>query len=69
LINEFTVGKSWNTWSYYSTDNYKSADRSLLPNPPSLFPIASTNPDGASKTNGYLNILPQFSFGSPPTTP
>ena len=25
LINEFTVGKSWNTWSYYSLDNYASA--------------------------------------------
>lgn len=67
LINEFTIGKSWNTWSYYSTDNYKSEDRSLLPNVPSLFPLPTTNPSGASATNGYFNLLPQFSFGSPPS--
>ena len=24
LINEFTVGKSWNTWSYYTTDDGRS---------------------------------------------
>ena len=64
LINEFTVGKSWNTWSYYTTDGGKSQDRSLLPNPPALFPIPTTNPTGASATNGYFNILPQFQFGT-----
>ena len=67
LVNEFTVGKSWNTWSYYPTDDYKSMDRSLLPNVPTLFPLPTTNPTGASATNGYFNILPQFSFGSPPS--
>ncbi len=30
LINEFTVGESWNTWSYYTTDGGKSQDRSLI---------------------------------------
>ncbi|MDR3701914.1 MAG: carboxypeptidase-like regulatory domain-containing protein [Candidatus Sulfopaludibacter sp.] len=63
LINEFTVGESWNTWSYYTTDGGKSQDRSLLPNPPVLFPIPTTNPTGASATNGYFNVLPQFQFG------
>ena len=67
LINEFTIGKSWNTWSYYSTDGEKSEARSLLPNIPTLFPIPTTNPSGASATNGYYSILPQFSFGSPPS--
>jgi hypothetical protein len=67
LINEFSVGESWNTWAYYSTDNYKSVDRSLIPNIPSLFPIPKTNPDGVSAANGYLNLLPQFQFGSPPS--
>src|SRR5207244_5196862 len=33
LIDEFTFGKSWNTWSYYSLDNFKSADRALVDNP------------------------------------
>jgi hypothetical protein len=64
LINEFTVGKSWNTWSYYTDDGGKSEDRSLLPNPPVLFPIPTTNPTGASATNGYFNILPEFQFGT-----
>ncbi len=63
LINEFTVGESWNTWSYYTTDGGKSQDRGLLPSPPSLFPIPTTNPSGASATNGYFNLLPEFQFG------
>ena len=67
LINEFTVGKSWNTWSYYSLDNYASEDRGLIKGIPSLFPIPTTNPDGVSKTNGYQNLLPQFQYGSPPS--
>jgi hypothetical protein len=67
LINEFTVGKSWNTWSYYTLDGGKSEDRSLLPSPPVLFPIPTTAPTGASATNGYFNILPQFQFGTPPS--
>jgi hypothetical protein len=64
LVNEFTVGESWNTWSYYTTDGGASQDRSLIPNIPSLFPIPTTNPSGASATNGYFNLLPEFSFGS-----
>jgi hypothetical protein len=64
LINEFTVGESWNTWSYYTTDGGTSQDRSLIPNVPSLFPIPTTNPTGGSKTNGYFNLLPEFQFGT-----
>jgi len=64
LLNEFTVGESWNTWSYYTTDGGASQDRSLIPNIPSLFPIPTTNPSGASKTNGYFNLLPEFQFGT-----
>jgi hypothetical protein len=64
LINEFTVGESWNTWSYYPTDGGKSQDRSLLPSAPALFPIPTTSPAGASVTNGYYNLLPQFQFGT-----
>jgi hypothetical protein len=66
LINEFTVGKSWNTWSYYSMDNYASSDRALVNNPATLFPLPTTNLPGSSKTNGYQNLMPQFSYGSPP---
>ncbi len=67
LINEFTVGKSWNTWSYYSMDNYASSDRALINNPATLFALPTTNLPGSSKTNGYQNLMPQFSYGSPPT--
>ena len=63
LINEFTAGESWNTWSYYTADGGKSEDRSLLPSVPSLFPIPTTAPSGASATNGYFNLLPEFQFG------
>ena len=52
LVNEFTVGKSWNTWSYYPTDDYKTM-AGLLPSIPTLFPLPTTNPTGASATNGY----------------
>jgi hypothetical protein len=51
LINEFTIGESWNTWAYYSTDNYKTEDRSLIPNVPALFPIPTQNPP-VSAANG-----------------
>jgi hypothetical protein len=67
LINEFTVGESWNTWSYYTTDGGTSQDRSLIPNIPTLFAVPTTNPTGASKTNGYVNLLPEFQFGTPPS--
>ena len=48
-INEFTVGKSWNTWSYYSLDDYASIDRSLVNNPPTLFPLPKTNPEASRR--------------------
>ena len=66
LINEFTVGKSWNTWSYYSLDNYATEDRSLIKNPATLFALPTTNLPGVSKTNGYQNLMPQFQYGAPP---
>jgi hypothetical protein len=65
LINEVTVAESWNTWSYYTTDNYASENRSLVGNLPTLFPIPPTSASGVQgPVNGYENILPQFSFGS-----
>src|SRR4051812_27867550 len=65
-INEFTIGKSWNTWSYYSKDDFASIDRSLVNNPPTLFPLPTQNSPGVSAPNGYQNLMPQFTFGSPP---
>jgi hypothetical protein len=66
-INELTVGKSWNTWSWYSLDNYASEDRSLVNNPAVLFPLPTGAPKGASPVNGYQNLMPQMSFGTPPS--
>jgi hypothetical protein len=65
LINEITVAESWNTWSYYTLDDYASESRSLIPGIPTLFPIPPTSASGAQgPVNGYENILPGFSFGS-----
>ena len=48
LINEFTIGKSWNTWSYYSTDDYKSQrDRSLRQESGHSFPASHHQPAGS----------------------
>jgi hypothetical protein len=41
MVNEATVAESWNSWAYYTTDNYASEARSLIPGLPSLFPINS----------------------------
>ena len=62
LINEFTMGYSWNTWSYYSTDGHSDENRGLIPNIPSLFPLPTGTPSGVNPTNGYLNLLPEFSY-------
>ncbi len=67
MINEITVGKSWNTWSWYSLDKYASEDRSLVNNPAVLFPLPTGAAPGASAVNGYQNLMPQLNFGTPPT--
>jgi hypothetical protein len=67
LINEVTVAESWDTYSFYTLDNMKSESRSLEPGLPSLFPVPTTaDNNGVLAINGYLNILPTFSFGSAP---
>ncbi len=64
LVNEVTVANSWNTWAYYSLDNYADSLRSLEPNLPTLFPVPTAAQNGPqSKTNGYLPLLPAFAFG------
>jgi hypothetical protein len=64
LINEITVSEDWNTWSYYTTDNYVDEVRTLIPGLPTLFPVPTTAQSGAQGVvNGYQNLLPTFSFG------
>ncbi|MEO8597652.1 MAG: carboxypeptidase regulatory-like domain-containing protein [Candidatus Solibacter sp.] len=68
LVNEVTVAESWNTFAFYNTDDFKSEDRSLVPNLPALFNIPTPADSGAlGKTNGYQNLLPVWSFGNAPT--
>ncbi len=65
LINEVTVSEDWNTWSYYTTDNYMDESRTLIPGLPTLFPVLTTAQSGVQgPVNGYENILPTWSFGS-----
>ena len=64
LVNEVTVANSWNTWAYYSLNNYADSLRSLEPGLPTLFPPPTSSDNGPmSKTNGYLPLLPTFQFG------
>jgi len=68
LINEVTVAESWDTYSFYTLDNMKSESRTLEPGLPSLFPVPTAANNGSVlPINGYLNILPTFSFGSAPS--
>ncbi len=64
LVNEVTVANSWNTWAYYPLDGYASIMRTLEPGLPTLFPSPTAAQNGPqSATNGYLPLLPTFSFG------
>ena len=64
LVNETTIAEGWDTYSFYTLDNYASEQRSLEPGLPTLFPVptAAQNPPGVLAGNGYLSILPNFTF-------
>ncbi|HEY4088374.1 MAG TPA: carboxypeptidase-like regulatory domain-containing protein [Bryobacteraceae bacterium] len=65
VVNETTVAESWNSWAYYSMDNYASEARTLIPGIPSLFPVPTAADNGINdSSNGYNGIMPSFSFGS-----
>ncbi len=72
MVNEFTFGKSYNTWDYYAHDQ-SQADRSTMGNPPSFNNFA-TDPKfqadqnkkrpGLSPGSQNLQIgIPEISFG------
>jgi hypothetical protein len=72
MVNEFTFGKSYNTWSYYAHDP-SQIDRSTMGNPPSFINF-STDPNFQKDQNkpraglspGSQNFqigIPDFSFG------
>ena len=72
LVNEFTFGKSYNTWSYYAHDQGQ-IDRSMMGNPPSFNDFATDpkftndqNKKRAALSPGSQNFqvgIPNFSFG------
>ena len=65
LVNEATVGYNWDQYTFETLDNFKTEARTLVPGLGSLFPIPTTDSQGP--INGYapINILPEFSFGTP----
>jgi hypothetical protein len=66
LVNESSIAVNWDMYNYIPADNYKSEDRSLVPGLPALFPVPTAKDNGTqSAVNGYNNILPTFSFGTP----
>ena len=70
MVNESTVGYTWDQFTYQSTDNYASIARSLEPGLPTLYPVptGAPGPNVGSPLNNYINDLPSFSFGSAPAS-
>jgi hypothetical protein len=72
MVNEFTFGKSYNSWSYYAHDQ-SQLDRSQMGNPPSFDNFATDpkfqadqNKKRAGLSSGSQNFqvgIPNFSFG------
>lgn len=58
LMNEVTIGKSFNTWDYFAV-NDKQWDRGLINNIPKWYPI---NP----ALGNQKNYIPDISFGGTP---
>jgi len=61
-INEFTYGKSFNSWSWYTMDE-KGIDRSNIGNPPMLF---KHDFRPAIEHNKPHSFIPNVSFGNTP---
>jgi hypothetical protein len=65
LINQFTFGKSFDTWDYFE-DDPASVDRSDVGNIPFLFQ-KTLSP--ASDHDAMHNYVPSISFGTTPSNP
>jgi hypothetical protein len=72
MVNEFTFGKSYNTWDYYPQDDAQLA-RSNMGNPPSfdnfltdprfVADMSSPRPTLSNGSAFFLTGIPQVSFG------
>ena len=58
LVNEATIGKSFNTWDYYAIDD-KQWNRGLMGNIPKWYPINTT-------LGNQKNYVPDITFGGTP---
>ncbi|HTS30855.1 MAG TPA: carboxypeptidase regulatory-like domain-containing protein [Bryobacteraceae bacterium] len=58
LVNETTLGKSFNTWDYFAVDD-KQWDRGLMGNIPKWYPIDTT-------LGNQKNYVPDIIFGGTP---
>jgi hypothetical protein len=74
MVNQFTFGKGYTIWAYYEQHPEQVA-RSLVGNPPGLFPIPTSSPNayalspyqsGVKSVDGFSNYIPSVSFGSTP---
>ncbi len=59
LIDQFTFGKSWNTWAWFMK-NEGDVSRDKMGNPPKWYPLDSSRPDL------YRAYIPNVSFGNTP---
>src|SRR5690242_19847335 len=72
MVNEFTFGKSYNTWSYYAHDQ-SQIDRARMGNPPSFANFANDpnfqadqnqpRPGLSPGSQNFQTGIPEFSFG------
>jgi hypothetical protein len=72
LVNEFTFGKSYNTWDYYAHDQ-SQIDRSQMGNPPSFINFSAdpnfqadqkkARPTLSPGSQNFQIGIPEFSFG------
>jgi hypothetical protein len=66
LVNELSVGKSWNSWQYRAKEPAK-VERSAIGNIPQWFPNTPTTNDPADRVDSLQ--MPNISFGGTPVNP
>lgn len=59
LVNQFTFGYDWNTWTWQPSTEAFAQTPSAMGNPPLLLPIPTTN-----TVNGQNYVAPAVNFGS-----
>jgi hypothetical protein len=65
LLNEFSAGKSWNSWQWWMKDE-KEITRDKMGNPPKWNPVGQSKI--GTEAQFISNYVPSVSFGSTPVT-